>query len=468
MDSSVFTVEARGARGVAAPATWSQVFVWNEIHDNPARFQAGEYNLAKIISLPPPGIDHRLAVKAVAKFVESHESMRTSFIQRNDRLYQVISRDGLIDMVAAESSLESLDQDASLLRARLRKTNFNYQDRSPFKIGFINVADRTYRIVVTVCHLLADDIGMEIVASELNALLRGADGRKDASMQPVEIAIRQNQEFSVKQSERAIAYWCEQYSKLRDRLPRIYTSAEWNNRAQGNLVSPALNRASEVLADRTGTSVSTVLMAATSALLATWFNRDIWGIRLIVHNRFRALYRETVGSMAQRGLLVVELDDSVSLEEFTREVWKRELIALQYASYDYRRLRLSLAEVLKEGMGDTDVSCCFNDLGAFRNRSSSRENATLKEVAELRKRTSVTSVNSPIPERCNFCLVTLPARANSGNPPIFSLMANLNYLMGLTVEGFLWRMEDLITESVGHDITIGDVRNKWKWFRERG
>jgi hypothetical protein len=443
------------------PATWGQVYQWNEIHANPARVATGGYNVCGLIRPRSRGVKFQLALKSAVRLIEENESLRTDFRQRDGVLYQVIPDSRTVFMEAIQSTPESVDEDAAACRARFGEAAFDLDSECLFRVGFVNIEDRTRRMVFGASHLLIDGVGMKILAAEFERLLAGGSPGRRPAMQPAEIAARQSDADLAKHSERAVRYWCTQYRHLKDALPSRVRGEGTGKRAQGTLFSPALSRACVLMARRCKVSVSTILVAATAVLLGTWFNCDPWGMRLIVHNRFRAEFSNAITSMVQRALLTVELGDARSLEELAPRVVKSLVRALRCAFYNEERLQAALAQLQHDLARDADVSCCFNDFNVLGYPSADAADLSRPELAELLTRTTFTAAG-PLPERCGFCLMTPQGEFESGITTTFSVMASTEYLSGLSVETFLRSLEWLITESLFQRLSIGEVRNRWR------
>ncbi|MFC7644157.1 condensation domain-containing protein [Streptosporangium lutulentum] len=217
-------------------------------------------------------------------------------------------------------------------------------------------------IVLVFCHLAADGLGAEIAITDLRLLLlRGAlPGPPPPS--PLDLARWQESGQGLKVAEAAAEYWESRYRRIPPTMfdrPADAPAAPPVWRAQ--LVSRALDLAVRRVAAAHGTSTSTVLLAATSALAGRMSGHDVCAMLPIVGNRFRGDTAKVVTTLSQEGLFVLDLRAS-DFGDLLRAAKPAALRAYRSAYHDPRdRDRLTARVSLERGT-PIHPYCCFNDM----------------------------------------------------------------------------------------------------------
>jgi non-ribosomal peptide synthetase component F len=144
--------------------------------------------------------------------------------------------------------------------------------------------------------------------------------------------------------------------------------ADGSGRPDGGIVvahfsSPATWAALRTLAARHQVSTSTVLLAGYAVALAKATGRNPSVVQVLVGNRFRPGLTESVSTLSQAGLCVIDVA-GIGFGEVIKRAWQASTNAYKHAYYDSIR-RDELIESLGRERGEQfDLSCIFNDLRA--------------------------------------------------------------------------------------------------------
>jgi hypothetical protein len=121
------------------------------------------------------------------------------------------------------------------------------------------------------------------------------------------------------------------------------------------------------LARQHGVTTSTVLLAATAAMIGVYTGQPTCGLVTIVNNRHQAGNDVVVAPISQLGLVVLDVPtrvpaDPAGLADLLPATWQAALTAYRFAYYDPNQKDRALRESGRGGEVDVDPYCCFNDL----------------------------------------------------------------------------------------------------------
>jgi hypothetical protein len=274
----------------------------------------------------------------------------------------VVSASGevVLEVVDAEDA-DDLDVVAEAVRTRYEFTPFDYEAEFPIRMGAVRRDGAITHVVVQYCHLAVDGFGIDAAVRDL-AHLDPATGRGTVPVSgstPRQIAAWQHGPDGARQTERALRYWEGLLRQLAvDRLDRTGPPSEprfWELIYR----SPALLLAATAVAHRTRASLSHVLLAAYSVALARHTGRSPSVAQVLVNNRFRPGYLESVTHLTQASLCVIDVADS-KFDDVVARAWKASTSASLFGYFDTAAHNALLARVRAE-LGDIDIACYVND-----------------------------------------------------------------------------------------------------------
>jgi len=152
------------------------------------------------------------------------------------------------------------------------------------------------------------------------------------------------------------------------RTASAHRFAEDSGRPDGGIVvahfsSPAMWAALRTLAARHRASTATVLLAGYAVALAGVTGRNPSVVQVLVGNRFRPGLTESVSTVSQAGLCVVDVAGA-GFGEVIERAWHASTNAYKYAYYDPARRDELIGSLSRERGEQFDLSCIFNDLRA--------------------------------------------------------------------------------------------------------
>ncbi len=319
------------------------------------------------IVLPVPDGTALDDVVAELRFVvERYPSMRTRLRFRPDQPpQQVLADSGEVPLEVVEVAAGG-DPAATAEEVcrRLVDSDYDFEREWPVRSAVIRHRGVLTHQVMVVCHLVSDGFGTMVLVEEMDRWRR-AGRRWDATataMPPLEQARWQRSPAGQRQSATALRYWED---ALRTIPPRRFPGPVDPRRPrhwQAGFTSRALHLAAQVIARRTGTDRTTVLLTAFAAGLAAATGIHPVVVRVVVGNRFRRPLARSMSPVSQPALCVLDVAD-LPFDEAVARTRKRALVAYKHAYYDPNQLDALIRRVNRERGAEVDIACYFNDRG---------------------------------------------------------------------------------------------------------
>ncbi|GIH06163.1 hypothetical protein Rhe02_42300 [Rhizocola hellebori] len=435
-----------GERAGAAALTWGQRGMWNAISRNPP----GHFNIPMVLALPRrPSPTVERVVVSIGELVGRHEALRTQIVAVAGEPAQQVARAGRLPVEVTETgSAEAVTGIVAEVRDRLSAAAFQYPTDWPLRVGLVAVDGEVRQAVLVFCHTATDWQGAEVVATQLRVLLRGATPAAPV-LQPLDMAHWQATSGKDR-TRRAVDYWTDSFRSI---PPTMFTAdgpAHEPSHHQVMLTSRALDGATRVIAARQRVSTTTVLLAATVALVGSWTGNSICALHTLVNNRFQAGHSDVVGMLAQLALLTVDMTGGLTFEELVTRTWQAALRGHRHAYYDQAALDAALAGVRRELATEVNPYCCFNDMRSTQDTVAG-DPALLPGEEAIRGALSesVLTLAPHAPLNCRFCLRVEPATG----PLSVVLTADSRSLSSVQIGQFLRDLERLVV-----DAAFGEVR----------
>ncbi|MBG0815917.1 hypothetical protein [Planomonospora sp. ID82291] len=466
-----------GGRAGTGPLAWGQRAIWDAI----VRTAPDDryFNFGRVLAVPGKArpLTPARAAEALGALVARHESLRTRLGgdgpwpprnaggdgdgSRTDPAapaapypageggraapypaaepYQVLEAAGAIPVAVAAG-------DPERLLGELEATAFDYAAEWPLRAGLVVDGGEVTHIVLVFCHLAADGLGSEVVLRDLRLLLLRGAVPGPPPPQPMDLARWQESEAGRRVAGIAAGHWEREYRRV---PPTMFGRPDASGAAdppiwRAQIVSRAMDLAVSRIAAVHSTSVSTALLAAASAMVGTVTGHGVCAMLPLVGNRFRGDTANTVSTLAQEGLFVLDLDRG-PFTELLRAAGPAALRAYRSAYHDPRDRERLTAEASRERGTQVHPYCCFNDL-----RAADRPDASPGE-AEVRRALAETTLSWPLRQErlnCRFCLHVTDEPGGLS----VSLTADTRFLPRPAMERYLLGLESLLVEAAFHDV----------------
>jgi hypothetical protein len=348
--------------------SWGQRAIWNQMRMQDSSLSMGG---ARPLTAGTTVGD----VAASARFVLGrHQSLRTRLrFEPDGRPVQVVASSGEIPLEIVEAGDAAPAVVAEALAARYKETNFDYANEWPIRMGVVTHRGTPTHVVEVVCHLATDGFGMALLradlASQNGGTVRTSAGPASAgpagapvtAMQPLEQARSQRTPGARRHCDAAMRYW--------ERLLRALPAdrfGDWPDDGQPRCLravynSPAVHLAVRQIAARTKVSTSQVLLAAFAVTLARLTGSNPVVSLVLVNNRFRPGFADTVSPVSAPCLCVIDVGD-ITFDEAVARAWHSAMTAYKHAYYEPDLMWDVIARVGKERGGGITLGYFFNDL----------------------------------------------------------------------------------------------------------
>jgi hypothetical protein len=262
----------------------------------------------------------------------------------------------------------------------------------PLRVAVIQHRGEAVYWVLTFNHLVTDGISCLLLMGDLGFDYPVSTGRgTEPPVGLLELAEREQAPQARAVSERALRYW---ENHLRDIPPLTFglpTHPEgrlgkryWH----GTYGSPAAYLAMLVIAERTGTDTSRVLLAILAAAIGRAMQMDSVTARVVMNNRFRPGFAEAIAQLTQNSVLTLQLADT-KVDDLVAQTRRALLLAGMHSYYDPDELSALMERLDAERGYPARISLRIND-----RRMSTRPASEAARTSEVSRE----EIESRLPE----------------------------------------------------------------------
>ncbi|HEY1571657.1 MAG TPA: condensation domain-containing protein [Pseudonocardiaceae bacterium] len=344
----MISVRFTGERAATGPLTFGQRNTLNWVsHDESSSV------IAWIFTLPP---DVTLAdvTAAFAVLMCRHEALRTRY---TDEGQTVLAEGELPIQLCPAASPESLID-------HLRAGGVDFRSGLPLRVAVAVDGSLPTAVVAVYSHVAVDFGSVALIGMQFTELAasRAARSVGAAGHQPLDQALAERSTRGGKAADAALRYW---ETHLRTAPQSLYPvpppAAPRAEHRMCVLTSAAAGAALGRITERTRTSRQVVVLAAVCAVLSwrTGVPRCVFAA--VSGNRFRLRLREYVGSLAQDGLLALDVD-TVTFDELVTRAARATLAANTNSMFDATKLWRIIDQVCHERGTTFTRDFTLNDL----------------------------------------------------------------------------------------------------------
>ena len=335
-----------------APLCWGQQWGWEQQQLDPRR-RSPTLVFRRLIPLPV-GADGEVVRRAVALSISRHSSLRTTF---SADVEGTVRQEVWPDDARRWDFREFTEW--SQCKAWLAE-QFDVESGWPVRAAVLMPRHGPAHLGVAVHHIAADLHGFNTLCAELHAsvtaYLAGVEPvLPEVGRHAVDIATDEGSPRGRKINAKSIAHWerrAEDLGRVYDFLGEGVAEAH-DEMHVARTTSAAAARRLEGLSG--GRGKAAVLVGAIAAALARFFDHPRVPIMLLSPNRHLPGVRNSVCSLAQGGLAVVEVADPRDLASAAAAAWPELIRAQAYAYYDVAALTARMRE-LDLGRSDLPVT----------------------------------------------------------------------------------------------------------------
>ncbi len=269
--------------------------------------------------------------RALDEICSRHQVLRTRIELRAQEPMQVIDPRGRVELQIQDLSGVAAKEDAAMAAARSEsQTAFNLATDLPMRALLLRLGDDDHVLVIVMHHVVADGHTSSIFFDELNAiyddLVAGnSAGLPELPFQYPEYAAWQREQMQGERLDKEIGYW---RSHLDGAPPSLILPTDQPRPERPGhageacriMVPPATVKGLKGLAQTTGSTLFTVMLAGLRILLYRWTSQSEFVIGTVASNRTRAGSDRVIGCF----LNFLPLRNFVSAHEPAADVLSRE------------------------------------------------------------------------------------------------------------------------------------------------
>jgi hypothetical protein len=380
--TSTVMVPFEGQGGGVAELSWGQAEMWRAIADQQSWMPLG--GPAEL----PPAKDIEDIIAAMRWMLGRHRSLRTRLrFDPDGGVRQEVADHGDVPLHVVDvpddgdPARVAADVDAGFRRADL-----DYEHEWPLRMAVVRQRGVITHLVGEFCHLALDIAGMAaLFRGGLSTLLLT---ETDAATLPVTDALDpldqvawQRGPAGRRHNQAVQRYWTRQLA----RVPAGRFGASDDERQprhwQATLRSPSAYRAVWSITARTAVDSSAVLLAAAAMAMTRATGRDPAVFQIAVGNRFRPGLADSVSSIGQSCVCVIDVADA-PFDEVLARAARRARNAYLNAYFDREQMEALIAEIGRARGERIDLTCFFNDRRAPDNRTPNRTAPAHESPAE--------------------------------------------------------------------------------------
>ncbi len=449
--------------GCSAPLTWGQRALWIALR----RHGADQIMISLRRTVPVPrkaAADVPSVLRALAALLARHSSLRTRLRWVDGEHRQVVEHIGDLPVLLVHTTDTGNDAGAAAtaLADELASTPFDHAEELPQRIALMVAGDRVTHVVAVFSHSTVDFQATEIILRDLRMLLLRGAIATPAPLQSVDIARREDSDEHRRRAQRAARYWVGAFSRLPPDTIAYAGPPAQPPFQRAVLVSAAADTASRIVANRHRVTGSTVLIAATAAVVSCWAGRSTGGegareehvgVYTMSNNRSLDGYGDAIAKLNQLGLAVVDLAGRPSFAELLPRVWQAALDGYRHAYHEPALIAQAYEQAGYVYGTGVSPHCYLNDI-----RLAPDTDLHGRDTGEAAVRASM--AGSTLTWSTGYQQFTWRTRMEFLDMPGalgLALTADTAHLPLDSIERFLRDVERLLVDAAFHDLP-------WPWL----
>jgi hypothetical protein len=330
-----------GSGAGEGPLSWGQRLMWNAM----ARWGS---TLALGGTTPlPPGLTVDDLAGVLGRAVSRHPSLRTTYgVGPDGEPRQTVHPSGSVALELVDSADPMAA--AEELRARYQSDPF---DGWPVRMAVVRHDGVPAAMVAIYSHLSLDGAGLDALVADSTDPVTAASPLDQAAWETGPSGRRHN--------AGTLRHWEKHLRAIPARrfpAPPLDSGPRFR---EVRLRSAALERAARAAAARTGLDTAAVLLAASATALTRVTGEPTTAQLIMVSNRFRAGFADSVSTVSQPGLCVIEA--AADFDETVRRAWRASLAAYKHAYCDPSQRDALHEKISVDRAEEVQLTCYFNN-----------------------------------------------------------------------------------------------------------
>ncbi len=330
-------------------------FLMQEMSTDKAR-----YNLYASLWLEGPLVVDDLQ-QALDRLVERHESLRTSFLEIDGDVKQLIH--GIGNLASAfdyeDVSMHTTPEKEALHRVQRNGLfPFDLSSAPLLHLRVIKVADEKHVLIVNIHHIICDEWSLEVLVGELKHYYQAIREGKPASLKPLPIQYKDYVSWQEKTLESELkklrTYWLGQFSEgvpqmnLPHDFPRPANRSSEGREHKFSISAPDLEAITRII-DRENATFNVFFTAAVCFFLHKITEQEDIVIGTPVSGRIHPDTENQIGLYINTLVLGVTVNPEASFSDLLQAVKQQSLQAQEHQLYPFDELVNDLLESREEG-----------------------------------------------------------------------------------------------------------------------
>lgn len=339
----------------SAQLTWGQRHMWQAAQWFGEDFYLLNLKLSTTL-MPARPLDKVL--DAIATLAAEQDVLRT-VVEDGPVVTQRVLAGSRQPVLLVETTVGELpDASISALLDEEALTPFDLGSGPPARFVVVSSADGVAAVGVVASHVLFDGTAVQLLLTRLLEILEGEPALPE-TWGPLQQAAYEVSPAGQRARARALSHW----RKVLTSAPSSTFSGE-PHASSGfttwRMDSIALRYVIPLLAHRTKTTESTVILAAAALMLATVSSRDVVAMKIISSNRFTTRMQGLIASTSQDGLMLLDFRDS-TVERSIEKSYRLATEAYHNAFVDPEALADVFRDVSAARNDAVEVAAFYND-----------------------------------------------------------------------------------------------------------
>ncbi|OWA33505.1 non-ribosomal peptide synthetase [Saccharibacillus sp. O16] len=275
--------------------------------------------------------------RALQAMVLRHESLRTSFELLGESVVQRVHERAVLRLPISHASEAEIP---TLMDAFVRPFDLH---RAPLiRASLVSCGEELHFVMLDFHHIAVDGVSMHVFFEELSQLYRG-EALEASPLQFKDFAVWNDREAASVIRDTQLGYWQERLAgelpmlQLPTDKPRPDKQSFRGATLHGN-IGPELRDQLKELADRTGTTLFMVMLAAYGTLLSRYAGQEDLIVGVPVANRGREELHQVIGMFVNTLPLRTYPDKKKTFAQYLEEVKNELLGAFDHQEYELGEL----------------------------------------------------------------------------------------------------------------------------------
>ena len=306
-----------------------------------------QYNTPTILRLRGR-LNREALSKALQEIVRRHEVLRTVFIEKEGRPYQVIrdAEDWKLDLIEGATYKEDPEGLQQYI-AGLAKKPFDLSKDFMLRGALIRLSEQEHVVVVTMHHIASDAWSMPIIVREVMELYRAYDqgetpGLKPLDLQYADYSVWQRNYLQGEVLDKKLGYWKNKLGGVEPLgMPTDYPRpAVRSSRgaSQQFRIEKELTGKLQQMSQQTGASLFMTLLSAYNILLYRYSGQSDIAVGTSIANRSRQEVEALIGFFVNTLTLRSELSDDISFSDLLSKVKATTMEAYEHQDVPFEKV----------------------------------------------------------------------------------------------------------------------------------